>query len=417
MNKFKSTSKFLSCFLAIILVVSTLIIQSNVCAITKDQQHQIDNINNQIGDLDTKIKESQNKLKELEEQKKQTSKDLPELLKETDYLNDIIEGYEKKIDLLKKSINDLNSKIEITETQISLEQEDIKEIKDKLGERLRAMYIAGETSSIELLMSSDNFEEFLTRIELVHSVSKHDKGLIDDLQEKVNELKDKEKELRNNKIKVQANKDDLVESKNKLLPQKRLLDYKVIKINTKMAELEKQNKLQKSITNKLENQKFAFERQVDAILAGKTSTGSGSGRLIWPVPAPGSYISSGYYPEENPRPFTGRPHKAIDITAPGAGHELGPFTKKIIAAASGKVVYIGNDPDGYGKYIRIDHGDGLLTVYAHLFRIDVSLGKYVNQGQCVGIMGNTGYSFGAHLHFEVRVNGKKQNPNHYVSIP
>lgn len=102
-------------------------------------------------------------------------------------------------------------------------------------------------------------------------------------------------------------------------------------------------------------------------------------------------------------------HLAIDISS-------GPvpvFNKPVLAANGGKVVYAGWYYD-YGYYIKIDHGNGLYTTYSHLNAIEVVVGQLVSNGQQIGRVGNTGYSKGPHLHFEVIKNGVKVNPLKYV---
>lgn len=69
---------------------------------------------------------------------------------------------------------------------------------------------------------------------------------------------------------------------------------------------------------------------------------------------------------------------------------------------------------GYGCYIIIDHGNGIQSLYGHNSRLLVSVGEYVDQGQAIGLLGNTGRSTGPHLHFEIRVNGKRVNPLQYI---
>lgn len=121
---------------------------------------------------------------------------------------------------------------------------------------------------------------------------------------------------------------------------------------------------------------------------------SASGRLIWP--AGGGQLTQGYHSG----------HLALDI----GNRNRGP----IYAAAAGKVVKAQSGWNGgYGNMIIIDHGNGMQTLYGHNEKLYVSVGQYVDQGQTIGWMGNTGRVYGPtgiHLHFEVRIKGVKYNP-------
>lgn len=101
----------------------------------------------------------------------------------------------------------------------------------------------------------------------------------------------------------------------------------------------------------------------------------------------------------------GRMHKGIDIAA--------NFGATINAALEGTVTYAGWQ-DGYGKVIKIDHGEGIETTYAHCSSIAVEKGEAVKQGKKIGEVGSTGNSTGPHLHFEVRENGEPKNPEKYI---
>jgi murein DD-endopeptidase MepM/ murein hydrolase activator NlpD len=109
-------------------------------------------------------------------------------------------------------------------------------------------------------------------------------------------------------------------------------------------------------------------------------------------------------------PFTGTKsfHEGIDFPA-----NIGTA---IVAAASGKVVYAGYHAE-YGKIIEVDHGNGLVSRYAHASQILVNEGDIVLRGQRLGSVGSTGRSTGPHLHFEVRLNGVPQNPARFLASP
>lgn len=126
------------------------------------------------------------------------------------------------------------------------------------------------------------------------------------------------------------------------------------------------------------------------------SRGSGNGSLRWPVGGP---ITSRY------GPWGGGFHSGLDI---GAGHGAA-----VGAAAGGRVTSAGWQ-GGYGNCVRISHGNGVTTLYAHLSQINVSSGQSVSSGQIIGRVGSTGRSTGPHLHFEVIVNGSARNPLNYL---
>lgn len=86
----------------------------------------------------------------------------------------------------------------------------------------------------------------------------------------------------------------------------------------------------------------------------------------------------------------------------------------IVAAAAGTVEFSGDQGNGYGRYVVINHGNGVKTLYGHCNTLNVSTGEYVTQGQKIAEVGSTGNSSGPHLHFEIRVNGKVTDPQNYL---
>ncbi len=105
-------------------------------------------------------------------------------------------------------------------------------------------------------------------------------------------------------------------------------------------------------------------------------------------------------------------HRGIDISGANASGKL------VVAGASGTVTEAGWNTGGYGNYVVISHGNGVETLYAHMLdnSLMVSPGDVVQKGQTIGRVGNTGYSFGAHLHFEVRVNGNRLDPAPFLGL-
>lgn len=162
------------------------------------------------------------------------------------------------------------------------------------------------------------------------------------------------------------------------------IDYRVTKQNGQML---REEWLGQEVTKK---------SSPKVIIKGtKVVQGEGSGNFIWPVS--GASVTS---------PFGqrwGKTHKGIDLVG----------SSSVMAADDGVVSYAGT-MTGYGNVIIINHNNGYETLYGHLSQIDTSTGAIVEQGQHIGVMGNTGHSTGTHLHFEVHSGGAIQNPLGYL---
>jgi len=123
------------------------------------------------------------------------------------------------------------------------------------------------------------------------------------------------------------------------------------------------------------------------------------------MPTPGWLTSQFSRSRNHPLLHISRPHEGIDVAA--------PLGAPIIAPASGVVMRVGYE-NGYGNTLEIDHGNGIVTRYAHCSRIDVKGGQRVTRGQTIAAVGSTGLATGPHLHYEIHINGKVVNPLTYV---
>jgi len=150
----------------------------------------------------------------------------------------------------------------------------------------------------------------------------------------------------------------------------------------------------------------ALEREESSIRSKIRSaakpTGTRPGRLLRPVPGA---ISSPYGERVHPILGTSRMHNGADFNA--------AHGDPIRASAGGKVILAGVK-GGFGNTIMIDHGGGMVTLYAHQSKLGASVGDTVKAGQTIGFIGSTGLSTGPHLHFEVRINGVAKNPAKYL---
>ncbi len=129
-----------------------------------------------------------------------------------------------------------------------------------------------------------------------------------------------------------------------------------------------------------------------------TQPAARSGRFAWPVT--GSVIA-GFN-----APLAGKPNQGINISAPAG--------TPIKAAGQGVVAYAGNELRGYGNLVLIQHGDGLVTAYAHAASLSVKKGDQVSAGQTIGTVGQTGAVDAPQLHFEVRKNSSPVDPKQYL---
>lgn len=135
-------------------------------------------------------------------------------------------------------------------------------------------------------------------------------------------------------------------------------------------------------------------------------TGEATGVMI--NPCPDARVTSEFGPRKRPTAGASTKHKGIDLGAPEGTN---------IIAADGGTVIVAKWNNTRGYYIDIDHGNGIVTRYQHLSKMLVNVGDKVDISQSIAKVGSTGVSTGAHLHFEVMVNGTHVNPRDYITFP
>ena len=163
-----------------------------------------------------------------------------------------------------------------------------------------------------------------------------------------------------------------------------------------------QSQIDKQV-EELRRQEEANKKNDPSYDPGKANGATGS--MMWPCPSC-HYITSQFGWRYHPIYQTQKYHSGVDIGA--------SYGATIVAADGGTIITAGS-VSGYGNCVVINHGNGITTLYGHMSSIAVSVGQKVSKGQTIGYVGSTGNSTGPHLHWEVTVNGVRQNPLNYAT--
>ena len=412
---FKRSKGILSIIFSLVLVFSTLSFSLAAQAKTTSELRE------EQSRIQKEIVAAQNKIDALAAEKKETEEYLVALREKISLKQDEINSLEDSKAALQAEINSIEDKIEKTEQQLIQIQEEIdkkqKEFDDTYElycQRLRAMYVSGSVSNLEVLLTCPDMSSMLTRSQMIKSVSQQDSEILDDLMRKMEEIEEQKKELevkRNelneDKNNLESDKKELQENIDKIEASKRVLDDEAAECNALMRKLSSQTSeyLEMIETNEEELREIENEIRAAANAASQGSgqipgsTGNGSGQLGYPTDS--RSVSAGF-----PYYSSGGWHGGIDFPVPTGSN--------VYAAASGTVILVKYLTYSYGYYVMIDHGNGLSTLYAHNSAINVSVGESVSRGQVIAQSGSTGNSTGPHCHFEVRVNGTQVNPYNYL---
>ena len=320
-----------------------------------------------------------------------------------------INTVQQQIDNLNDQIAGLNADITDKENQIAAKQKDIDDNIDKLKERLRAIYLTGDASTLEIILNAKSVMDLADKTEMLQAITQHDTELIDSIKSEMQSIQQQKAEIEKNRSAVASAKKEY-DAK-----QSELTSY-VDEANKALADIAQDQSAAEAQSKEIARQEAAADKAVDdwyrayyASLGGSNGSGGyiSTGNFMWPVPSC-TNITSGFGMR------WGSMHKGIDISRSGI------YGAAIVAADSGKVIQAGygNYGTGYGGYgnvVAIDHGGGYSTLYGHMSRVAVSKGQQVQKGQVIGYVGSSGDATGPHLHFEIRVNGVAKNPMNWFS--
>jgi murein DD-endopeptidase MepM/ murein hydrolase activator NlpD len=295
---------------------------------------------------------------------------------------------------LAKKIEDNDRRIVGIERDISLLEEDVCAQNSDLMERLRLMYMAGDSNALDVLLNSADIVDFLSNRDMIQKIHAYDVMTLEELNRKLDLVEEKKAELVDVKIALERQLADAKQKKADLDGDRKELAAAQSRARAEAAEaledLEEMEAASKSIEKELKK----LESQGTY----------GGGKMGWPV---SGSVSSEFGWRVHPISHARRIHEGIDISAPTG--------TPVRAASDGVVVKASNGWNGgYGNIVVIDHGSGIMTLYGHNASLASSVGQAVKRGDVVAYVGSTGNSTGPHCHFEVRVNGVAQNPRGWL---
>jgi murein DD-endopeptidase MepM/ murein hydrolase activator NlpD len=267
--------------------------------------------------------------------------------------------------------------------------------KSRLGARLRDVYKYGRTGYLDVLLGADDFTSFIVHWHRVATVVSADAAAIESYRLEAVRRRQLQTTLSDDQAYLRALTADAVARRQEIVTQERTKRTMLRRIQTERAAYER-------MVRELEVNSRDLGVMIRGAQAPPLRPHVAEARtpfgFMWP--ARGA-ITSGFGLRRHPVFGIMHIHTGVDIAA--------VWGSPVLAAADGRVIYAGWF-GGYGKIVVIDHGQGVSTLYGHLSQSLVPSGDEVHRGQVIARVGNTGYSTGPHIHFEVRINGTPVDP-------
>ena len=390
--------KFLCIVLAFIIIFTYITVVYAENNTVTNTTNTTNNIDSNLTDLQTQQKELQEQLSESNEQLQEVQSQLSENLQQIEKLDERIRTSENEIEQLDAQVKSLQEEIASIQTQLDVAEKNYEKQKDIMEKRLIAIYEAGDTKYLDVLLNSSNISGFLSNYYLITEIASVDKSLLDDVETE-------KKEIELAKQKLQTNQESLaVALKAQTQTATVLQNTKALRQNY-ISRLSDEEKAKQAQIDEMTQQYEDVNNQILEIAKQGLDTAYIGGVLAWPVPGYNKITS--YY-GMRVHPITGqyKLHTGVDISA--------PMGVNFIAANDG-IVTKAEYNSAYGNMVIIDHGGGISTLYAHGSEILVTVGQIVKKEDPILKVGSTGYSTGPHAHFEVRINGVVTDPLPYIT--
>lgn len=372
--------------IAIIIVILILLITHNIVqAITQSELQQ-------------KRVELQTKISEIGKTLENVDIILTENLEAINNIDAEIQIYEEQMEEISANLRQVENEIKETEEKLETVQERYDHQEEIFKQRLVYLYESGETRYLDVLLSSNSIVDFISKYYLISEIAEYDKNLLTSIGEEKKQIAQIEQKLKESKELLKTTKAE----------QKKIV---VGLENSKVIKASYVNKLTKE-EQQIQEEMELYQQELDLIelqillasLEGIDSDYIG-GEFAWPLP--------GYYTITSQ--YGMRFHPILKIYKKHTGLDIGAPTGAYIIAANDGIVTQSTYSYSYGNFIMINHGGGVYTLYAHGSERLKEVGDTVQRGEAIMKVGSTGWATGAHLHFEIRINGQTIDPYDYIT--
>lgn len=384
--------------IVLIILICFATIYTNTYADNETENNTVNNIVNNTVDLQTQRSNLQNQLNEANGQLNDVQSNLSENLQQVEKLDDRIETAEQELAEQESKITELKESIEQIETQLNSVTEKYDKQVELFKKRMVAIYMAGDTQYLDVLLKSSSLSDFISSYYLISQLTEIDENLLNDLETKKKTMDLSRQKLENEKKELATIVENQTRTTRTLQNTKKMRENFIDKLS------DDEKNLQAKI-DEINKQYEEVNQQILALAQNGIDTAYIGGELAWPVPGY-TRITSKYAMRVHPITGQYKLHTGVDIGA--------PLGANFVAANDGVVVKAGPNV-AYGNMVIIDHGGGISTLYAHGSEILVEVGQTVKRGDPILKVGSTGYSTGPHAHFEVRINGVTTDPLPYIT--
>ena len=390
-------------------------------------------IRKQINQLKKEKEELQDKIMDVQAQYEENENEIADIIAKKSVID-------QEIQILSEQITNINDQLSAFNLLIADKQDELdnaenlyNQLNDENKVRVRTMEEEGVLSYWEVLFKAHSFSDLLDRLNMVEEITASDNRRLKQLSDAADAVKVAQEDLQQEKADMETTKQELDDAQAEMDSKRQEADNLIQELLSKADDLEAleaefqamDEEFLKEIAAKEEEYSAAKQAEWEAFIAtyvppttegagtaADVNTGSGGtgGTAVsggWVRPCSYTSITSPFGKRVSPTTGASTNHQGIDLDT-GTGWP-------VVAAKVGRVTVAGYT-SAAGNYVKIDHGDGVSSIYMHLSSYCVSAGQMVNAGQQIGATGATGVATGDHLHFGISVNGVFVNPCNYVNL-